>query len=104
MTATEFPPEVVRAVTAHMNDDHAEETLLICQVLGGCPTATEARMTGVDQAGGDYVAAVDGVDTPVRIPWPSPVTERAQIRREVVRMYREACARSGVPPHGETAD
>ncbi|RNL86639.1 DUF2470 domain-containing protein [Halostreptopolyspora alba] len=84
-----------------MNDDHAEETLLICRVLGGYPNATAARMTGVDQAGGDYVATVGGVETPLRIPWASPVTERPQIRREVVRMYQEACARGGVTPHGE---
>ncbi|MFC3998665.1 DUF2470 domain-containing protein [Nocardiopsis sediminis] len=102
MPASPFPPEVVRAVTAHMNDDHADDTLLICRALGGRPDAESARMTGLDGAGGDYVAVVGGAEVPVRIPWSEPLTERAQIRREVVRMYREACRRLGLAPRGET--
>ncbi|WP_082127146.1 DUF2470 domain-containing protein [Allosalinactinospora lopnorensis] len=97
-----FPPETVQAVTAHMNDDHPAETLVICRALGGCPEATSARMTGVDGEGGDYVVTVNGAETPLRIPWARPLTERAQIRQEVVRMYREACGRLDIPPSGET--
>ncbi|WP_159941226.1 MULTISPECIES: DUF2470 domain-containing protein [unclassified Nocardiopsis] len=95
-----FPPEVVAAVTGHMNDDHPEDTLLICRALGGRPEATAARMTGLDGEGGDYAVTVDGAEHTVRIPWAHPLTERAQIRAEVVRMYQESCARLGVPARG----
>ncbi|MFC4561467.1 DUF2470 domain-containing protein [Nocardiopsis mangrovi] len=83
-----------------MNDDHADDTLLICRALGDRPDAVSARMTGLDGEGGDYVAVVGGAEVPVRIPWSEPLTERAQIRREVVRMYQESCRLMGVAPRG----
>ena len=95
-----FAPEVVTAVTAHMNGDHPEDTLLICRALGGHPDATAARMTGLDGEAGEYAVTAGGVEHTVRIPWAQPLTERAQIRHEVVRMYREACAALGVTPRG----
>ena len=95
-----FSPEVVTAVTAHMNGDHPEDTLLICRALGGRPDATAARMTGLDGEAGEYSVTSDGTEHTVRIPWSRPLTERAQIRQEVVRMYREACTLLGLPPRG----
>ncbi|WP_028647733.1 DUF2470 domain-containing protein [Nocardiopsis sp. CNT312] len=100
MPSDPFSPSVVDAVTAHMNGDHPEDTLVICRALGDVPEATAARMTGLDGEGGDYAATVDGTERAVRIPWSAPLTERAQIRAEVVRMYEEACARLGLTPRG----
>ena len=101
MPSQPFAPEVVSAVTAHMNGDHPEDTLIICRALGGRPEATAARMTGLDVDGGDYAVTVDGAEEDVRIPWATPLTERAQIRVEVVRMYQEACAALGITPRGQ---
>jgi hypothetical protein len=42
--------------------------------------------------------SVDGRPEQVHIPFSGPVTERAQIRLEVVRMYREACVAAGRQP------
>ncbi|WP_436891909.1 DUF2470 domain-containing protein [Nocardiopsis dassonvillei] len=83
-----------------MNGDHPEDTLLICRALGGRPDATAARMTGLDGEAGEYAVTVGGTEHAVRIPWSEPLTERAQIRREVVRMYQEACTELGVTPRG----
>ncbi|MDD6791207.1 MAG: DUF2470 domain-containing protein, partial [Thermobifida fusca] len=91
-------------VTQHMNDDHPDDTLLIVRAFGGYPEATAARMTGLDGTAGEYSATVDGREVAVRIPWSQPLTERAQIRTEVVRLYREACARLGVAPRGEAQE
>ncbi|GGM46828.1 DUF2470 domain-containing protein [Dactylosporangium sucinum] len=95
--AQPFTDEIVAAVRRHMNDDHAEDSLLICRTLGGRPDATAAAMTGMDGDGIDFTAVVDGRDVPVRVPFSRPLTERAEVRPEVVRMYREACAALGVP-------
>ncbi|KIH98670.1 hypothetical protein LP52_12010 [Streptomonospora alba] len=103
MPDTPFTAEAVSAITAHMNDDHAYETLVICRALGGVPGAAEARMTGLDSGGGDYAALVGGAEVAVRIPWSQELAERSQVRREVVRMYREACDRLGLAPGGEEA-
>lgn len=93
-----FDPDVVAAVLRHMNVDHAADNLLIARAFG--PDAVRAAtMTGFDGDGADWEAATGADAVPVRVPWPSgPITERAQVRREVVLVYREACARLGVPP------
>lgn len=93
-----FSPEVVAAISRHMNDDHAEDNVTICRGLGGQPATTAAVMTGMTPAGIEFAATVDGATTPVVIPWAEPVTERAQVRLEVVRMHTEAAAALGLPP------
>lgn len=98
MTDTPFDQQVVDAVTGHMNGDHPEDNLLIVRALGEQPEATAAVMTGLDGAGGDWEATVDGAPVAVRVPWSRPLTERPEIRVEVVRMYQEACERLGVEP------
>jgi putative heme iron utilization protein len=98
---TPFTPDVVEAIKRHMNDDHADDALLICRALGGRPEATAATTTGVDAEAIEFAAVVDGREVAVRVPWGTRLTERAQVRTEVVRLYREACAELGVPARGE---
>jgi uncharacterized protein len=85
-----FSDEVVRQIARHMNEDHPRDCLTICRALGGRPGADAARMTGLDADGIDFTATVDGTDVPVRIPFSARLTERAQVRTEVVRMATEA--------------
>ncbi|MFI6457583.1 DUF2470 domain-containing protein [Streptosporangium amethystogenes] len=99
--STPFTPEAVEAIKRHMNDDHADDALLICRGLGGQPEATGATTTGVDAEAIEFTAVVGGLEIPVRVPWSTALTERAQVRTEVVRLYRDACAALGVPARGE---
>lgn len=92
-----FTPDVVAQIARHMNDDHAADSLLICRVLGGVPTATAARVSGLDADGIDFVATVDGVPVPVRLPFGARLTERRQVRAEVVRLHTAARAASADP-------
>ncbi|GII02973.1 DUF2470 domain-containing protein [Planobispora takensis] len=98
---TPFTPDVVEAIKRHMNDDHADDALLIVKALGGQPEATAARTSGVDAEAIEFDATVEGREVAVRVPWGATLTERAQVRREVVRLYQEACAALGVPARGE---
>ena len=55
-------------------------------------------MTGFDGDGGDWRAAARRRATTivVRVPWPGgPITERPEVRREIVALYDEACRRLG---------
>lgn len=85
-----YDPEVVAAVVAHMNSDHAEDSALICQVFGGRPDATGAVMVGFDGRGADFDVDGPGGPARVRVAWSRPITERTEIREEVARLFREA--------------
>jgi putative heme iron utilization protein len=95
---TVFTPEVVAQIARHMNDDHADDNVLICRGLGGRPNTSAARMSGMDADGMDFLATVDGAEVPVRVPFSTRLTERRQVRTEAVRMYTEACAALGITP------
>ncbi|WP_331272086.1 DUF2470 domain-containing protein [Motilibacter aurantiacus] len=93
-----FSDDVIAAVTRHMNEDHAEDSLLIVRHLGGQPDASAATMAGLDADQAVFTARVGGQEVGVAIPWSRQLTERRQVREEVVRMYEEACAAAGVEP------
>jgi Domain of unknown function (DUF2470) len=96
-----FSPDVVTAVLRHMNNDHAEDCVVICRGLGGQPGTTRAVMSDVDADAAYFEATVDDLVVPVRIQFRQRLTERPQIRVEVTWMYHEACDRLGLParPH-----
>lgn len=91
-----FSAEVVAAVCRHMNDDHADDSLLICRTLGGRPTATAARAVGVDGEGMQFEVEMDGESRRTAVRFGAPVSERAQIRLAVVELYELACAAAGI--------
>ena len=93
-----FPPEAVEQIARHMNEDHAEDNVLIVRGLAGIAAATAARVSGVDEDAMEFAAVVDGIEVPVRIPFGARLTERRQVSAEAARLYREACTVLGVEP------
>lgn len=96
-----FSSEVVAAVLHHMNDDHSADNLLITRAFSGAEVEA-AEMVGLDEHGGDWRYTADGAEHTLRVPWPGgEIAERPEIRREVVRLYEQACERLGVEqrPH-----
>ncbi|WGJ85141.1 DUF2470 domain-containing protein [Gordonia sp. SMJS1] len=93
--SAQFSPDVVAAVLAHMNDDHADDSLLICRVLGGRPDAVAARMTGFDHDAATFDVTVPEGITAVRLAWDRPVRDRGDVRTAVVAMFRAAQEHSG---------
>lgn len=94
-----FPTDdVVAAVCAHMNGDHAADCAVISRVLGGRPETTTAIMVGMDADAIELLTDGPGGLSVVRIPFAAPLTERAQVRAEVARMYHESAAALGLAP------
>jgi hypothetical protein len=95
-----FDAAVQAGVLGHMNSDHGEDNLLIVRAFGGLPDAVAATMTGFDGEGGRWRArAADGSETEVGVPWPGgAISERPEVRREIVALYDESCRRLGVQP------
>jgi hypothetical protein len=94
-----FDDAVVEAVLAHMNDDHASDSLDIVRAFGR-PQATAAQMVGLDGHGGVWwVEVVDeagGDGSELRVAWPDgEVTDRAGLRGAVVALHAAARERLG---------
>ena len=51
-------------------------------------------MTTLDEHGGTWEH--DGVE--LTLPWSTTISERAEIRREIVALYEAACARLRIEP------
>ncbi|NBE99482.1 DUF2470 domain-containing protein [Nonomuraea sp. KC401] len=96
--STPFTPAAVQAIKSHMNDDHPDDALIIVRGLGGRPEATTAVTSDVDAEGIEFT--VDGGER-VRVPWGETLTERSQVRMAVVRLYRDACEKLGIPARGQ---
>ncbi|GAA1702342.1 hypothetical protein GCM10009808_20330 [Microbacterium sediminicola] len=95
-----FDDAIRAGVLGHMNDDHRDDNLLIARAFGAGGEVAASRMTDFDGDGGLWeVDLADGTSTEVRVPWPGgPITERPEIRREIVALYDESCRRLGIPP------
>lgn len=94
-----FDDAALNGVLGHMNDDHRDDNLLIVRAFGE-PEATAATMIAFDGDGGDWQATrPDGSLAPVHVAWPGgPITERREVRREIVALYDASCARLGIEP------
>jgi hypothetical protein len=94
-----FDEAALSGVLRHMNSDHTDDNLLIARAFGAAD-AEAATMTGFDGDGGDWsVTAADGSTAPLRVPWPGgAITERGEVRREIVALYDESCRRLGIEP------
>lgn len=98
---TVFAPEIVDAVLHHMNDDHTDDSILIVRAFAelGPESEPEAvRMVDLDHAGGVWRYTLAGQEAELRVPWSHELSERPQIRREIVRLYSAACAKLGIEP------
>ncbi|MBK0417549.1 biliverdin-producing heme oxygenase [Leucobacter sp. CSA1] len=86
-----------------MNGDHADDNLLIARAFGH-PSARTSSMVGVTGSAGVWRVTDDDGEHELSVPWPGgEIGERPEIRREVVRLYRDACARLGIEPREEHA-
>lgn len=80
-----------------MNDDHSDDSILIVRAFAGREPET-AQMVDLDHSGGVWRYTVDGEEAELRVPWSQEISERPQIRREIVGLYDAACAKLGVEP------
>jgi hypothetical protein len=97
----QFDDAAVAAIVKDMNTGHPDDPLLICRTLGRQPSARIARMVGFNETRALFSARIDGGDVDVWVPWSGPITERSQVRGEIVAMYRAACAQARIKPRDE---
>lgn len=78
---------------AHMNEDHADAIRLYATRLAGAPDGAW-RATGLDPEGMDLAAGDPaGVDLTARLAFPERVADAGALRRMLVELAAQACAR-----------
>ena len=92
-----FPDSTVTAVLAHMNGDHPDDNLLIARAFGD-GDATASTMTTLDHLGGTWSYSTPAGERRLTVPWTNEISERAEIRREIVVLYDRACQTLGLEP------
>lgn len=80
----------VNRIVTHMNEEHADDVLLLAQVHAGAPGATEAHMTSIDAEGLDLVAMIDGNEEALRIPFDEPLHTPEDAHRMLVDLALSA--------------
>lgn len=94
-----FDESIRAGVLGHMNGDHGDDNLLIARAFGLGSDVESSTMIDLDGDGGVWEAVIDGERVEVRVPWPhAPISERPQIRAEIVALYDLACERTGTVP------
>jgi hypothetical protein len=99
VAVTRFSDDIVHAVLHHMNDDHADDSLLIARAFGD-RGATNSRMVDVTPDAGHWVFVLgdDSDERPLTVHWSRTISERPEIRHEIVALYERACAILGKTP------
>lgn len=95
-----FEPDTLAGVLGHMNNDHIDDNLLIARAFSPLPDVVQSVMTAFDGDRGQWhVITADGAEDVISVPWPGgPITERREVRREIVALYDAACERLGITP------
>jgi len=78
-----------------MNEDHPDDCVTMVRGLGGVD-ASSATMTDLDELGADFEVVTGEGTSVVRLPWSRRLTERAEVRTEVVAMHERACRELGI--------
>lgn len=92
-----FSDDVVDAVLAHMNGEHNDDNLVIARAFGS-PDATASTMATLDEEGATWIYSSPGARRELVVPWSTVISERKEIRREIVRIYERACTTLGIEP------
>lgn len=91
--------EALAAIARHMNDDHADDNVVICQGLGGRADTASAVFITMTTAEAVFVATDSGgSDHEVRVPFANEVTARPEVRAEIADLYHRSAAILGLPP------
>lgn len=82
--------EVVAAIRHHMNTDHADDNVVICQGIGGLMDVLQATFVDLDVDGANFLATTPNGDVPIRVLFTKPLESRSDARTEIAALYNKA--------------
>jgi hypothetical protein len=89
--AHQFEPDVIAAICNYMNDASMRANLTeIVKALSSDDDITEATMIRFDGDGFDVDIAKNGDTSVARFPWSRPVTQRGEVREQLLLLFERA--------------
>lgn len=82
--------QAAAGILQHMHSDHAHNLVQYAKALAGLAWAESATMLSVDRYGFDMQVQGERKAQGVRLHFPEPATTPVGVRRELVRMAKEA--------------
>lgn len=76
-------------ICKHMNDDHAEAVLMYARHYGKAESATAAKMESIDPEGMNLLAEVEGIATPLRVPFDHTLESAKEAHHVLVEMLKQ---------------
>ena len=77
-------------IIEHMNDDHEDAMIIICQKMSKAIDTSEATMTGIDRYGFEISAMTKDGPRPIRIAFENQVIDSDNARKEIVALVKKA--------------
>lgn len=88
--ADALTPAISDRICKHMNDDHADAILLYAKVYAKATEATAAQMHSIDPEGMNLIAQVNGIETPLRVPFDRPLQDSEDAHHTLIDMVKQA--------------
>ena len=82
--------EIAALYVEHLNDEHADWSLVVGRAFGDLADADRASVVGLDREGIDLTVEVAGAAHAVRIPFPARIDDGMQLQRLGVDLARTA--------------
>jgi hypothetical protein len=74
----------------HMNEDHEDAMVIICQKMSKAVDTSSVTMTGIDRYGFEMSAMTEDGPRPIRIAFSNEVMDSDGARKEIVKLVKSA--------------
>lgn len=77
-------------IIEHMNDDHRDAMVIMCQKMSQAVDTTDATMVSIDRYGFEMSAVTSDGDRPIRLAFDNQVTDSEEARKEIIALVQRA--------------
>ena len=77
-------------IIEHMNDDHRDAMVIICQKMSKAVDTTDAVMVSIDRYGFEMSAVTGDGERPIRLAFDNQVSDSEDARKEIISLVQRA--------------
>ena len=76
-------------IIEHMNDDHRDAMVILCQKMSKAHDTTDATMVSIDRYGFEMSAVTNDGDRPIRLAFNNQIEDSEGARKEIIFFYEK---------------